>query len=231
MADQFVGFYWTLPVFWAEFRDIPSDPIEAARKSKTIRYQRTYAHQHVAVCGGKLIAEYAYIDNSPDRGTEFIIPKIRQVIAKCRQHDAILLYVNFAEAYYWRPQHFLDNELATYDDREPLEPLPIQMDGSTFDPIEHFRRWRRLDKSEPTRRHSAAIEALQSLAPKYAHLHRRHKLIADELNASGILPPRAAKWTAASVGKTLDRYSAAFADEQLLPPNSLVELQDARTLA
>lgn len=227
MADQFVGFYWTLPVFWAEFRDIPSNPIEAARKSKTIRYQRTYAHQHVAACGGKLIAEYAYIDNSPDRGTEFIIPKIRQVIAKCRQHDAILLYVDFADAFYWRPQRFLNDELATYEDREPLEPLPIQMDGSTFDPIEHFRRWRRLDRSEPEKRHILAMKALKAAAAKYAHLHRRHQLTADALNAAGVLPPRATKWTAASVGKTLGRYAKAFADEPLLKPNDLVQLHEA----
>ena len=122
----------------------------------------------------------------------------------------------------------MNEALAAYEDREPLEPRPIQMGGSTFCPIEHFRRWRRLDKSEPTKRHRAALEALQAVAAKYAHLHRRHKLISDELNATGVLPPRAAKWTPASVCKTLERYSTAFADEQILKSNSLVELQDMR---
>lgn len=228
VGDQFVGFYWTLPALWAEFRDIPDDPIEAARKSKTIRYQREYAHQHVNACGGKIIAEYAYIDNSPDRGTEFILPKVNEAIAHCRKNDAILLYIDFSDAYYWRPQHFLNEALAAYADREPLEPRPIQMGGSIFCPIEHFRRWRRLDKSEPTKRHRAALEALKVAAAKYAHLHRRHKLISDELNAKGVLPPRAAKWTPASVCKTLERYSMAFADEQVLKPNSLVDLGDMR---
>lgn len=227
MGDQFVGFYWTLPVLWAEFRDIPDDPIEAARKSKTIRYQREYARQHVKACGGKIIAEYAYIDNSPDRGTKFILPEINKAIARCRESNAILLYVNFSDAQ-WRPQRYLDDALAKYDDREPLEPLPIQMGGSTFCPIEHFRRWRRLDKSEPTKRHRTALEALKAVAAKYAHLHRRHKLISDELNAKGILPPRAAKWTPESVCKNLERYSMAFADEQILKSNSLVELDATR---
>ena len=35
-----VGFYWTLPVPWAGFTDLPTDVDEAAAQSRTIRYQR-----------------------------------------------------------------------------------------------------------------------------------------------------------------------------------------------
>lgn len=44
----FVGFYWTFPVRWAGFRDLPDDVARAAEASRTVQYQRTLARQHVA---------------------------------------------------------------------------------------------------------------------------------------------------------------------------------------
>ncbi len=45
-----VGFYWTLPVPWAGFTELPKDVDRAAEFSRTIRYQREiirrYAREH-----------------------------------------------------------------------------------------------------------------------------------------------------------------------------------------
>ena len=39
MGRNAVGFYWTLPVPWAGFTDLPKDIDAAVKASRTIRYQ------------------------------------------------------------------------------------------------------------------------------------------------------------------------------------------------
>jgi hypothetical protein len=46
-GPQVVGFYWPFPVKWAGFTDLSSDAEEAARQSRTIRYQHEFVQRHV----------------------------------------------------------------------------------------------------------------------------------------------------------------------------------------
>ena len=56
MRKACVGIYWTLPVNWAGFRDLPPSVGAAAAASKSIRDQRERVQRHVRETGGHLIA-------------------------------------------------------------------------------------------------------------------------------------------------------------------------------
>ena len=55
--DRFLGLYWTLPVPWAGFTQLPKDVGAAAKLSRTIAYQRERVRRWVAEEGGDLVAE------------------------------------------------------------------------------------------------------------------------------------------------------------------------------
>ncbi|WP_158169274.1 hypothetical protein [Methylobacterium mesophilicum] len=44
---SFVGFYWTFPVRWAGFLDLPDDVARAAQASRTVAYQRALVRRFV----------------------------------------------------------------------------------------------------------------------------------------------------------------------------------------
>jgi hypothetical protein len=207
VQNRYVGFYWTLPVLWAGFKTLPENPVEAARASKTIRYQQERARRFIDLNGGEIIAEFVFIETAPDRGTEFIRPELQKAIRFSRDNGATLLYVDFHDDSGWRNHSYLANELAGYENVEPLDLQSFPIDGKFFCPIKHFRQWRALDKTEPAKRHRAALAGLRAAALKYAGVHRRHKAISDYLNAENIPPTRAPKWTRDNVKKHLDRYA------------------------
>ena len=99
---KFIGFYWTLPVPWAGFRELPKDPDAAAAGSKTIRYQRDRVRSLVKSEKGTLVHEEVFVDMQPDRGTEFILPVIDQLLQECDAEVAALVLVDFSEAFGWR---------------------------------------------------------------------------------------------------------------------------------
>jgi hypothetical protein len=71
--DAFVGFYWTLPVNWSDFRSLPSDVKVATAKSRTIRYQRALVRNWVRdEPPAELVDEIAFMDTRPDRATEAV---------------------------------------------------------------------------------------------------------------------------------------------------------------
>ena len=66
--EAFVGFYWTLPVNWSGFRNLPADVEAAAAKSRTIRYQRAMVQNWVRNNPpAELVDEIAFMDTRPDR--------------------------------------------------------------------------------------------------------------------------------------------------------------------
>ena len=48
MSQNAVGFYWTLPVPWAGFTSLPKAVDDAAKLSRTIRYQRDLIRRYAA---------------------------------------------------------------------------------------------------------------------------------------------------------------------------------------
>ena len=73
MKRLYAGVYWTLPVNWADFRDLPVEDIDAAAAaSKTIRYQRECVRRYVRDEGGELAAEIAFMETRTDRATDAV---------------------------------------------------------------------------------------------------------------------------------------------------------------
>ena len=65
-----VGFYWTLPVPWAGFTKLPKDIEEAAKASRTIRYQCELIRRYARDNGYRLVDEKVFLEIEPDRGSE-----------------------------------------------------------------------------------------------------------------------------------------------------------------
>jgi hypothetical protein len=72
MAKDYLGFYWTLPVNWRNFHSLPANVDDAAKASRTIRYQREVISRYVTEHGGTLAGEIAFIDVQPDRATDMV---------------------------------------------------------------------------------------------------------------------------------------------------------------
>lgn len=80
-ADMnFIGLYWTLPVPWAGFVNLPDDPDAAAAASRTIRYQVERVRRWVKDQKGTLVAERVFLELQPDRGSEQIVPEIDRLL-------------------------------------------------------------------------------------------------------------------------------------------------------
>lgn len=199
---DYIGFYWTLPVPWAGFTDLPKDPDAAAKASRTIRYQVERVRRWVKENDGKLIAEEVFLELAPDRGSEQIEPIINGLITKALAQDAKLVLVDFAEAFQWRKHGKLWDRLGDDTICQRLDPAPILLDGKTFDPVGHFRNWREIDAA-----HIAAKPELRAaLIAAASAMHddgRPYAAIASELNAAGNLTLTGRKWTADNVRKLL----------------------------
>ena len=138
MAEQFVGFCWTLPVNWAGFRDLPVDVTAAAKASQTIRYQRECVRRYVADQHGELVDEIAFMDVRTDRATEIVEAELKQRASQYAG-KATLLSVAFDEHHRWRHNPYLRAAAESIGiELLPLPPEPIELDGRRFDPIAHF---------------------------------------------------------------------------------------------
>ena len=102
MARNAVGFYWTLPVPWAGFISLPNEIDEAAKVSRTIRYQRDLIRRYAKDEGYRLIYEEVFLEIEPDRGSDLILEPLRKVKKICHDQDAILLFVDFWGVQRWR---------------------------------------------------------------------------------------------------------------------------------
>lgn len=91
-----VGFYWTLPVPWADFDRLPEDTDGAAKASRTIRYQRELIRRHAKEQKYRLAEEKVFLELAPDRGSEHVLDALRPVAVICRELDAVLLLVDFS---------------------------------------------------------------------------------------------------------------------------------------
>jgi len=143
MTKNGIGFYWTLPVPWAGFEALPANIEEAAKLSRTIRYQQTVIRAYAKAEGYTLLHEEAFLELEPDRGTEQIHGPLKKIKRLCRSQDATLLYVDFWRAQGWRNHGYLRDWISHAGIRtEEVPPEPVSMDGKEFDPQIHFAEWR-----------------------------------------------------------------------------------------
>jgi hypothetical protein len=187
---RFVGFYWTFPVRWAGFLDLPNDAARAAQASRTVAYQRSLVRQYVEDEKGELVGEVAAIEVSPDRGTNAIEGDVAKAGRLCRDHEAELVHVDFYLNRGWRPHPILAQAIhalrASGIETVDLPAHETILDGHWFDPAEHFSMWRANDEKERTRRRAEVPAALRQALDEVPTGRGRWKRIADLLNGSGV---------------------------------------------
>lgn len=205
MGRNAVGFYWTLPVPWAGFTRLPTQIDEAAKASRTIRYQREAIRHHAKEEGYRIIHEEVFLEIEPDRGSELILAPLKKVEKICRKHDAVLLLVDLPEVQLWR-RHMV---LLRWSEEAPIKvqrvfPGEILIDGRYFDPHAHFRAWRKKQErwiAGKAERKAKALERAQELREQKLS----NKKIADTLNAEKLPSLTGKDWTADNVQKLLKK--------------------------
>lgn len=197
------AFYRTLPVAWAGFTALPTDPDEAVKARRTIRHQLERVCRWVAEHKGRLrwlLGEQVFLELQPDRGTEQMLPEIDRLIAKARNHHAGLVLVDLSVAMRWRRHGPLWDRLAASGIATALAPVPLTIEGETFDPIAHFQAWQQVERihaqGKPDRR-ATMIEAIRQLRDDGLSF----VAIAAELNAAGLTTPNGRLWRADNVRK------------------------------
>ena len=208
MAERFVGFYWTLPVNWAGFRDLAVDVTAAAEASQTIRYQRERVRLYVADAHGELIDEIAFMDVRTDRATEIVETELKKRVSKYVT-KAILVSVAFDEHHRWRHNPYLEAAADSIGiELLLLPPDPIELDGRKFDPIAHFKKWRSRDEEEKNRLRFEATDGLRHALEQIPAKRGRWAEIAATLNAKNVRSIHGKVWTAEGVRKLATRMAA-----------------------
>ena len=182
----FIGFYWTFPVRWAGFLDLPDEATRAAEASRTVAYQRALVGRFVEWENGRLVHEVVAMEVSPDRGTSAIEGDVVRAGRLCREAGATLLHVDFHMNGGWRPHPFLGEALSALRGAGvPVLGLPadgIMLDGRPFDPAEHFSMWRVRDAEERDRRRREVPAAVAKALAEVPEGRGRWKAVAGLLN-------------------------------------------------
>ena len=206
MAAAYIGVYWTLPVNWAGFRDLPPSVEMAAAASKTIRYQRERVRNHVRADAGRLVGEVAFMDTRTDRATEAVEDVLRRKMPAYAGMRVILLSVAFQEVHHWRPNPFIHRVAGELGlPLIGLPPDPLMIDGQVFDPARHFAAWRKQDASAMTQLRLEAQEALQAALLEVPAGDGRWHIVAGLLNDRAVRTIRGGRWTPENVRKLTGR--------------------------
>lgn len=182
----FVGFYWTFPVRWADFLDLPNEAARAAEASRTVAYQRALVGNFIEWENGRLVHEVVAMEVSPDRGTSANEDDVVWAGRLCREAGATLLHVDFHKNGGWRPHPFLGEALSALQGAGvPVLGLPAEeamLDGRIFDPAEHFSIWRVRDTEQRERRRRDVPAALAAALAEVPEGRGRWKAVAGLLN-------------------------------------------------
>lgn len=203
MKRKVVGFYWTLPVPWAGFDTLPEDIEQAAKASRTIGFQRALIHRFAAEEGYEIVHEAAFLEVEPDRGSEFIAGALEKAATKCREHGAILLFVDFSGAQGWRShgpmlQWLRDAEIEAL----PIEATEVVMDGQAFDPHDHFAEWRSRQREWSAEKSDRRTKALARVV-EFQQEGLSYPDLANRLNEEGVRSLSGRPWTGDGVRKFL----------------------------
>ena len=209
---SFVGFYWTFPVRWAGFLDLPRDAARAAQASRTVAYQRALVRQHVDLEKGVLASELVAMEVSPDRGTSAIDGDVARAGRLCREAGATLLYVDFQQNGGWRPHPLLSEAVVKLEHAGvSVTGLPaeeLMLDGWNFAPAMHFSKWRDQEKKERERRRQVVPKALGAALAEVPEGRGRWAKIAALLNERGSpTSTGGAVWNAENVRKAAKKIA------------------------
>lgn len=191
-----VGFYWTLPVPWTGFTRLPKQVDEAAKVSKTIRYQRDLIRRYALAEHYELIHEEVFLEIEPDRGSDFVIRPLMKAKAICQRQNASLLLVDFWQVQQWRA-HFVLKDWLQESGIEVrfVYPDEIPMDGQSFNPHVHFNNWREVQK-EWTARKQERIDRARDRARELLEEGKSFSDIAAALNAERVQSSTGRPWKA-----------------------------------
>ncbi|MDP2085049.1 MAG: hypothetical protein Q8K20_07635 [Gemmobacter sp.] len=198
-----IGFYWTLPVPWAGFTALSADVDEAAKQSRTIRYQRDLIRHYAKDNGLTLVHEAVFLEIEPDRGSKAIMDGLRKVAPIARKHGAQVLVVDFAAVQNWRGHQPLHEIAATLNLRlQSVYPDEIAQGPDTFDPSAHFADWRRR-QAEWSAGKSARLGAALARAAELRAQGASFAKSAAALNAEGLQSPSGKQWSADNLRKAM----------------------------
>ena len=201
--QDYIGFYWTLPVHWAGFHSLPGeqDVDAAARASRTIRYQRELVRAEVRERKGRLVQEIATIGLRPDRATDEDFAALSGAVD--RAGTATVMAVAFHEEGNWRAGGRYLSEVAYRlgFEIERLRPDPIAIDGVMFDPVRHFRQWQQRDARGRMELRLRAIRGIRDALAEIPEGDGRYAAIATRLTQQGIRTVQDGEWKAENVRK------------------------------
>jgi hypothetical protein len=199
-ARNAVGFYWTLPVPWAGLTSLPNEIDEAAKVSRTIRYQRDRIRRYATDEGYRLVHEELFLEIEPDRGSNLILEPLRKVKKICEAEHAVLLFVDFWEVQRWRAHWAMTNWLRQANiEMQSIAPSEIMMDGKIFDPHAHFRAWRE-KQLDWTQKKEERIVRARGRARELQKQGQSYLKIADTLNREQLPSLTGRPWTADNIG-------------------------------
>lgn len=197
---DYLAFYWTLPVNWAGFTTLPQNTDDAAKVSRTIRYQVERVRRWVKDEKGTLKKEVVFMETRPDRGTDVIRQEITKLLAQSAKLNAQLVLVDFAQAFGWRPHGPLFEMIRSAGNCVMLPPEPALIDGKWWNPVDHFRAWREVDMAHQMAKDSlkdATLSAMTDLKADGAS----YAAIAAQLNEMGMKTINGRAWTTDNVRK------------------------------
>jgi len=200
MHRKAIGFYWTLPVPWAGFREInEKDVDEAARQSRTIDLQRSVIRRWAKENGTSLIHEEVFIEISPDRGSALVRDRLHHLIARAESEQAIILFVDFGRSIGQRSHHYLrafvGANIGAFQDIALAADQEAQFS-------EHFASWRKQQREWTDGKEDRAARARRR-ASELRDSDMSLTAIASQLNEEKLPSPTGKLWTGDNLGKLL----------------------------
>ncbi|WP_347268604.1 hypothetical protein [Paracoccus sp. (in: a-proteobacteria)] len=190
---SYFAIYWTFPAPWAGFTSLGDDVDEAARKSRTIAYQRDQIHRYARKVKRVIVAERAFLERAPDRGSVEVADEIAAAVAK--RPDLKPIMVDFGKAISWRPHHILISRMSALG----ADLLPADEDsiiaGVRFHPSAHFQEWNRQYETHIAAKPVHRTRILQAVQEEGAD--------AETLNEMGLRTHTGKLWTRDNLRKFL----------------------------
>ncbi|MTH60047.1 hypothetical protein [Paracoccus litorisediminis] len=190
---NYFAIYWTFPAPWAGFASLGDDVDEAARKSRTISYQRDQIRRHARKVKRTIVVERAFLERAPDRGSVEVADEIAAAVAKRPELKPIM--VDFGDTLSWRPHHILISRMRTLGaDLLPADEDSI-IDGARFHPAAHFQEWNRQYEAHIAAKPEHRARILQAVQEDGAD--------AEALNGVGLRTHTGKLWTRDNLRKFL----------------------------
>ncbi|MGP9819341.1 recombinase family protein [Salinarimonas sp. NSM] len=160
-----------------------------------------------------LVDEVPFIDLRTDCVTDACGETLAKARARCNAREPLLVYVRFDYGTsHWRRHPQLDRIARELGYKPiPIEPTPVAVDGTLFDPIRHFEDWRELDAAQRAEFAKRAEAKLIEAAERIVQTRGRYAAIADLLNREGVRSKTGRSWTGETVRKMLQQ-TGSYAD-------------------